>query len=176
MANVLSAIDQNDTEEKSQGQLVLEEVLMKISKLIVVVLWLWIVVSSVAQGFDLPTSELARQLSSNLSIGYWMIALPVVIVIGSLYCRQLPGGATLGKLVDGRYGRGTYLSFLKQLKLELLFSSMAFSIGVIGLLRSLSLGGPRGGFIISSFFLSGGVAFLVAYFVMRRRALYTEHQ
>lgn len=144
---------------------------MKISRLIIVALWLWIVGASVIQGFYLPTSELARQFSF---IGSWIIALPVVIIIGSLYCRRPPGRATLGKLIDGRYGHGTYLSFLKRLKLELLLSSMAFSLGIIGLLRSLGLDGPRGAFIICGFFLSAGVAFLVAHFVTRRRALYND--
>src|SRR5437868_4107419 len=104
--------------------------MMKMSKFVILALWLWIVGSSVIQGFNLPMSELARKFSS---MGSWIIALPLVIVIGSLYGKRLPGWATLGGMVDSKYGRGTYLSFLKRLKLELLFASMAFGIGVVGL-------------------------------------------
>ena len=69
----------------------------------------------------------------------------------------------LGRLLNRKYGRGTNMNFLARLKPDLLLASMAFGIGVVGVLRGLYLGGPRGAFIISGFFLSSGIAFLATH-------------
>jgi hypothetical protein len=142
---------------------------MKKSSIIVVVIWAYIVGISLFQGFTLPTSNLAQNFPIPWPI---LVLMPLVIVFGSYFNRDIVGAFSIGKRIDQWFGQDTYRSFMKSLRLELLFSSMSFGIGVIGVVRTLVLNGTSGPLSISMFFISAGFAFLVAHLIAKRRKIY----
>ena len=144
---------------------------MSRSLLVVVAIWTVLVGSAVRQSIQLSLPD----LEGFAVLGYWVAAAPIAVVILSLSVQRLPGEATLGSVVDRKYGVGTYLRFLKRLRVELLSSSIAFAYGGVLLVRNLASGGQRGAWILDVFFLNVGVAFLVIHVIFRARGLYSEH-
>lgn len=141
------------------------------SSLLVSAIWVWIVGGGLVQGFNLPTSEISQQFPIPWPV---LIALPFSVIIGALLTKEIPGEFSVGKYVDGKFGQDTYRRFMGALRPELLFSSMSFGIGIVGLARTVQLTGPSGAFSISAFFISAGLAFLAAHFIGRRRGLYEK--
>lgn len=139
---------------------------MKKSIFLVAGIWAYLVGGGIVQGFALPISSLARGWPFPWQL---VIFMPIVVVIGAFFRDDLPGRFFIQKRIDQRFGPDTYRSFMKSLKLELLFSSMCFGIGIVGFVRTIQLGGPSGALSISGFFVSGGVAFLAAHFIGRWR-------
>jgi len=144
---------------------------MKRSILLVVIVWIYIVGTGIVQGFTLPNSPLARNFPFPWPI---LIAMPLVIVIGAFFKSEVPGEFSIGKRIDQWLGQDTYRTFMKSLKLELLFASMSFGIGIVGVLRTFQLGGPSGAFSICGFFISAGFSFLMAHFIALRRRVYEK--
>lgn len=139
---------------------------MRKSALLAAILWVWLVGGSIVQGFMLRASPLAQ---INLPMQWPLVVLPAVIVIGgALLTKRVPGASLIGTRVDQTYGHGTYLSFMRLLKPELLCACTSFAIGLVGLIVSgtdVALG-------TKAFFISGGLSFLVAHFITRWRGLY----
>lgn len=137
---------------------------MKKSIFLIAAIWVYFVGGGLVQGFTLPTSQLARDW---IFPWQFVVFIPLVVIVGAFFRGDLPGKSFIRNLVDQRFGPDTYRTFMKSLKLELLFSSMCFGIGIVGFARTMQLGGPNGALAISGFFASGGVAFLAAYFIGR---------
>lgn len=144
---------------------------MKKSSIIVAIIWLYSVGISVLQGFTLPTSQIAHGIPIPWQI---LVCLPLIIVIGAFFNKEIPGSFLIGRSIDQRFGQGTYRSFMISLKPELLFSCMCFGIGIVGFLRTFQLGGPSGAFSMSGFFISGGLAFFAAHVISRRFRVYDK--
>lgn len=100
----------------------------------------------------------------------WVIVfLPIIFVAGAFLNRGHPGEATLGPWVDRGFGQGTYREFMRVLRLELLFAAMCLGIVLSALARVLFFKTPVMPPELMGFFVSGGLAFLAAYFIRRRR-------
>jgi hypothetical protein len=135
---------------------------MKVSTLVIGILWLCVVGSAVVDGFNCPNSQLAQNWSAidTETAVAAMLLLPLMVILMAFRKRDVPAGTP--KWVS---------SFLNRIKLELLLGTYGLIDGIIGLIRSVQLGGPRGAFVLSGFFASGGVALLIVYIVLRRRGL-----
>ena len=144
---------------------------MKKSTLIILIIWVYIVGASFVQGFYLPSSELAVAFSSFPSVWPMVVIPPIVIIIGASLGPG-PGKRWVGAWIDRRFGQGSCSKFLRKLKPELLFASMGFALGITGLIRAWQHNGPKGAFVTSSFFLSSGIGFVIAYFITRTRKIY----
>ena len=133
---------------------------MKISTLVIGVLWLYMVVGAIQGGYTLPRSQHAQDMSATDN---WtaasMFGLPLLLILLSFRTIYAPGVWTW------------LSSFMIRLKIELLFASGSLLYGTVGLLRTVQLGGPRGAFVVGGFFVSGGIGFLISYFVLRSRGL-----
>jgi len=142
---------------------------MKRSTILVGIIWIYVVGTGIVQGFMLPNSSLAQTFSFPFPL---LIAMPLVIVAGAFFKSEIPGEFSIGRRIDRWFGQDAYRAFMKSLKPELLFSSMSFGIGAVGIVRSLQLGGPSGAFSICAFFISAGFAFLIAHFIALRKRVY----
>jgi hypothetical protein len=100
----------------------------------------------------------------------WLIVfMPIVVAIGAFFRRGHPGEARLGRLVDGRFGQGSYREFIRVLRPELMFAAMCLGIVLSALARAFVFRTPIIPPEVMGFFASGSVAFLAAYFIRRRR-------
>lgn len=144
---------------------------MKKTNLIAAVIWIYIIGTGLLQGYKLPTMEIATHFPFPWQI---LVLMPLVIVVGAFFNKDIPGEFTIGKRVDDKFGSGTYREFLRVLRLELLFSFMSFGIGIVGLIRSNMLAGPIGAYSVSFFFISAGVSFLLAYFIGKKRYVFVS--
>jgi hypothetical protein len=142
---------------------------MKKSTILVGVIWTYVIGSAIAQGFMLPSSPIAKTFPFPMPL---IVAMPLLIVVGAFFTSEIPGEFSIGKRIDQWFGQNSYRAFMKSLKLELLLSSMSFGIGIIGIARSLQIDGPSGAYSICTFCISAGFAFLIAYFVGRRKRNY----
>ena len=133
---------------------------MNISTVVIVILWLFFVIAGVTSGFNLPADAYAKSMSDtdNWTVGA-MLAMPLVLVLMSFRTAYAP------------WPWRSVTSFLIRLKGELLLAAYCLLFGLVGLVRSLELGGPRGAYVIGAFFTSGGVGFLCSYLILRRRGL-----
>ncbi len=136
---------------------------------IVGLIWAYIVISSAIQGFNLPNSPIGREFPLPTIIVFFPFLLFVVFTGPSV-----PGKTSIGSIVDRRFGKGTYLGFMRRLRMELLFATMALEIGCVGLMRSFQLNAGHPSFVVSWFFINGGIAFLIIHFISRRRGIYGQ--
>jgi hypothetical protein len=133
---------------------------MKISTVVVVILWLLFVIGGAASGFDVPTSEHAKSMSDTDSWTFGaMLALPLLLVLSSF------------RTVYGLWPWPSLTSFLIRLRIELLGAAYCLLFGSVGLIRSFQVGAPRGAFVVSGFFASAGVGCLCSYLILQRRGL-----
>jgi hypothetical protein len=139
------------------------------SKLFVAIIWASVIGISVVQGLMLPTSRLARQFAFPWPV---LIGMPIAGVIFALFYNSVPGKFLIGERFDRKFGPDSYRRFMNLLKLDLLLACMCFAIGIVGVLKTVQLGGASTAFRVAGFFLSGGVAFSIVYFVRHRRGLY----
>ena len=146
---------------------------MRKSTVLATFIWIWIVGGSIVQGFVLPYSDFARQFPAIP----WEIAASsgVLLILLAFWGRHIswpaPFEKTFEKTIDRRLGLGSFQAFMSLLKPGLMFASMSLGFGLVGLLRTIELGGPPSALGICSFFLSGGFGFLAAHFIQRRRGL-----
>ena len=141
------------------------------SSLLLIAIWIYVVGGALVQGFNLPSSPIAQKTTFPWPM---LVLIPIVVIIGALFTKEFPGQYSVGKYIDHRLGEDTYRQFMKALKPELLFSSGSFCLGLVGIARTVQLGGPSAAYPICGFFISAGVAFLIAYFIGRRRKLYEK--
>jgi hypothetical protein len=133
---------------------------MKISTVAIVILWLFFVINGVISGVNLPADGYARSMSEtdNWTIGA-MLAMPLVPVLLSF------------RTVYAPWPWRSVTAFLIRLKIELLFAAYGLLYGVVGLVRSIQLGGPRGAYVVGGFFVSAGVGCLCSHLILHRRGL-----
>ncbi len=141
------------------------------STIAIAVIWIYLIGAGLVQGFTLPTSSLAQAIPIPWAV---LIGLPIAgvataLLAGSRFDDYLPGEGLVGKWIDRRFGPDTYRKFFKQLRPELLLTCMCFTMGVVGMIRTVQLGGPSGAYKVASFFLSGGASFSVLYLIHRRQ-------
>lgn len=138
---------------------------MKASKLVAVAIWLLVVGGNV-----LNTFTISPQVFLSGPQGPWQIVfMPIIVVIGAFFSRGHPGEFVLGRWVDGRFGQGVYREFMDTLRLELMFAAMCIGIVLSAIARTFFLKTPVLPPTIMGFFTSGGVAFVVAYYIRRAR-------
>jgi hypothetical protein len=99
----------------------------------------------------------------------WQICfLPLIVIVG-LFMRPPRLNSTLSGLIERNIGNEIWREFVNMLKLDLLFSTMGFSIVITDIIRAYF---THENFLptpLLGFFLSGGIAFLIAYFIRRAR-------
>jgi hypothetical protein len=139
---------------------------MKKSTLIVAAIWIYVIGAGVVQGYLLPTSLIVQDVHLPWP---FFVAMPFIIVVGAMFRNTIPGEFSVGHRVDQWFGKEIYKDFMKSLRLELLFAATLFATGLVGYCRALQLGEPGGAYSICCFFISAGVAFLIAYFIGIRR-------
>jgi hypothetical protein len=144
---------------------------MKKINLIVAAIWIYVVGTGIVQGYTLPSSELALHFPFPWQI---LVVMPLIIVAGAFFNKEIPGEFSIGKRVDEKFGNGTYRRFLRTLKPELLFALMSFGIGIVGLIRTNILTGPAGAYSVCIFFISAGISFSIAYYIARKRNVYGD--
>jgi hypothetical protein len=106
---------------------------------------------------------------SGPQLPWLIIFMPIVVIVGAFIAPGLPGERTFGKAIDHRLGSGSYRDFMQSLRLELMFSAMCFAIVLSALAREQLFDTKVMPPAILGFFASGGVAFLVAFCIRRRR-------
>lgn len=100
----------------------------------------------------------------------WLVVLlPLVIVVGAFSRRRPIGETRLEGWVDRRLGLGTYREFMDALRPELLFAAMCFGIVLSAVARTFLFNTTVLPPQVLGFFGSGGVAFMAAYWIRRRR-------
>jgi hypothetical protein len=138
---------------------------MKTSKLVIVLLWFFFLGDAIRQGWTVPGSILVHG-SPFFSGDNWSATItllfPFAIILFAFRKKYLRLSIWQSRAVSG---------FLIRIKGELLLACYGLLIGGIGMLRSLQLDAPRGAFIVSGYFVNAGIAFLISYFVLRRRGL-----
>lgn len=139
---------------------------MKITTLLVLGLWVLIVGGNIVQAQILPP----QTFMEGPRFPWLIVFMPIIVVVGAFRRRDRPGVATLGHWVDGRFGQGAYREFMRKLRLELLFGAMCFGIVLSALVRAFFFKTPVMPPEDLGFFASGGLAFLLAHLIRRRRA------
>lgn len=133
--------------------------------MIAVAIWVFVVGGNVIQVLSQPNP----MFSGGPQLPWFIVFMPIIVVIGAYFTRDLPGEFSIGKIVDQKFGLGTYREFMRVLKLELLFSAMCFGIVLSDVARTYLIKVPSEPLAIIGFFFSGGIAFLLAYFIRRAR-------
>jgi hypothetical protein len=134
------------------------------SKLVIALLWLFLVVDAIHEGWTLPLSGLAQSWAfadDNWSATVTLV-FPFATIIFAFRETYVPPSIWKPKAVSG---------FLIRLKLELLVACYGLLSGSIGFIRSIQLDAPKGAFVMSGFFFDAGIAVGVTFFVLRRRGL-----
>lgn len=72
----------------------------------------------------------------------------------------------LARCIDTRLGKGAFASFLVRLRPLLLFAAAAIVQGGLGIVQAARADLPSGAYVISGFFISGGVGFAVAHLLL----------
>jgi hypothetical protein len=138
---------------------------MKTSTILAVGIWVLVVGGNIIQAQLLPP----QTFTDAPGLPWQIVFMPIVIVVGAFFRRGYPGEFVMGRWVDGRFGQGAYREFMGALRLELLFAAMCLGIVLSALARAIFFKTPVLPPTIMGFFISGGVAFLVAYYVRRAR-------
>lgn len=137
---------------------------MKTSTVLAAGTWALIVGGNVVQAQLMPSDA----FMGPIRFPWPIIFMPLVIVFGAVRQRSLPGETVLGRQVDRRFGPGTYRGFMDALRPELMFAAMCFGI-VLSALARATFRTPAMPPEIIGFFASGGLAFLAAHVIRRRR-------
>jgi hypothetical protein len=138
---------------------------MKPTAILALAIWVFVVGGNIVNTLIMSP----HVFSDGPQLPWPIVFMPLVIVIGAFRMREAPGAMFIGKWADRRFGEGTYREFLTTLRPELMFSAMCFCIVAIALARGFLLQSPAMPPAIIGFFASGGVAFLIAYFIRRQR-------
>jgi hypothetical protein len=75
----------------------------------------------------------------------------------------------LAQLIDRRFGDGALASFLVRLRPLLLFGAAAAVQGLLGIVQIARAASSADAYLPSAFFISGGLGFALAHFVLYRR-------
>ncbi len=137
------------------------------ARVIIVALWAWAILSAVLN--EMPTHPRGAGFPAGaLPI---VIAMPLIVFgLGALMAKHSPFYAPqLAKWIDARAGENAYEAFLVRLKPLLLFGASALISGALALSRVALAGGPPEAYVIPSFFLSGGVSFVLSHIILRRK-------
>ena len=132
-----------------------------------VAIWVLVVGGNVVQTLIMPQ----RTFMSGPQFPWLVVAMPAIIILGAFRARRPLGLATFVAWIDRRYGQGTYGQFIWTLKPELLFAVMCFCIALEAIARAKLLSSPILPPQLIGFFASAGVAFLIAHYIRRNRAV-----
>ena len=140
---------------------------MKAANLIAGAIWILVVGGNVLNTFTISP----KVFLSGPQLPWPIVFLPVVVIIGAFMAPGVPGSRerTLSKAIDHRLGPGSYRKIMQTLRPELMFSAMAFGIVMSGLARELVFKTRAMPPPILGFFASGGIAFLLAFYIRQRR-------
>lgn len=138
---------------------------MKASNLLIGAIWLLVVGGNIINAFMISP----QVFLSGPQLPWPIVFMPVVVIIGAFMARGLPGERTFGRAIDHRLGPGSYRTFMRSLRPELMFAAMCFAIVGSGLARELLLGTTAMPPAILGFFASGGFAFVLASYIRQRR-------
>jgi hypothetical protein len=126
--------------------------------------WLLFLFYSFRQGWGLPASPLAQQLQFD-GFGRLMLLLPFVFfVLAAFFQRHKQfTWPVITRAVDARFGEGAFARFLIRLRPIALFALACFALGGTGLISTHLTTQATGAYVVSGFFLSGGLGLLTAY-------------
>ena len=143
---------------------------MRFSTIVIVALWGLAIWGAITGSSRVPAAGFPKDVSPILLAS--MLAMPVLFFgFGAFWMRRSPFYSPfLAKVIDARFGENALASFLARLKPMLLFALCASTQGVVGLWRTYSGAHPTSGaYAVNGFFLSGGVAFALAHFILYLR-------
>jgi len=138
---------------------------MRAPAILALALWVLVVGGNIIQTQTLPP----QTFMAFSAMPWFIVLLPIVVVVGAFSGRRHPMNDRFGGWVDGRFGEGTYREFMRVLRLELLFAAMCLGIVLGALVRAFIFNTQALPPQVTSFFASGSVAFMAAYFIRRKR-------
>jgi hypothetical protein len=103
----------------------------------------------------------------------WLTAFAPLLIFSSAWFlpvgRRTAGSARLEALTNRILGANAYGWLFHDFGIAAWLGTGALLHGVVGLGRSLSNGASESVFLYSTFYISGGIGMLIAYFARRRR-------
>jgi hypothetical protein len=138
---------------------------MKRSTILALGLWVLIPGGAVIRGL----TRSPEALMDFPPLPWPFLFLPLVVVVGAFVHQGPAGEAIPGRWVDSRFGQGSWREFIAALKPELLLAAMCLGNVFSGLVRAVFFKTPVMPLDVMGFFAIGGVAFLAAHLISRRR-------
>jgi len=138
---------------------------MRAPAILALAIWVLVVGGHIIQTLTAPPET----FMAFSAMPWFIVLLPIVVVVGALSGQGHPLYDRFGGWVDGRLGEGTYREFVRVLRLELLFATMCLGIVLSALVRASIFKTQALPPQVTGFFASGGVAFVAAYFIRRKR-------
>ena len=137
---------------------------MSKSKVIIVIIWLFILGDSLRQGISIPSSIMAQTFPAK-QLGPLMLTFPFVffLVVAFLQRKHSFNKGWFHSFFDNKYGQGSTERFTKSLRPVTLIMSAATILGVSGIFTTFNTTQEIDHYILSGFFLSGGLGLFGAY-------------
>ena len=142
-----------------------EPKVVKNSNVWILTIWLLVVGGNAVNVFTIPPET----FRVGPMLPWPIVFMPLVVIFGAFKSHEMPGEHTLGKMLDERFGSGSYRKFMQTLRPELMFAAMCFVIVVSDLARLALFGTAALPNPVLGFFASGTVAFLIAHQIRKRR-------
>lgn len=138
---------------------------MRAPAILALAIWVLVVGGNIIRTLTIPP----ERFMAFSAVPWFIVLLPIVIVVGAFSRQRHPLYDRFGGWVDGRFGEGTSREFIRVLRLELLFAAMCLGIVLSALVRAFIFKTQVLPPQVTGFFASGSVAFMAAYFIRRKR-------
>jgi len=140
------------------------------TKLVIAALWALSIVGAIFGTPQMPPIPFTLKMSFTTTAT--ILLLPIVFfgTFSFFGPAQSPlYHPKLARFINTRYGEHACESFLVRLKPVLLFGVGGVLQGAVGLWQIYSSGGPPGAYVFDWFFISGGLAFMLAHLILYKR-------
>jgi hypothetical protein len=145
---------------------------MKLSNFFIAAIWLYLLIDSYFQGQAIP--ELVRPLAAlEVSTRFVSILLSILFVLAFVltYWQRhslMTAMPLVTRLVDRRFGAGTYHDFMCRLRPIGISIVSALILGITGMHANSSATGSAAGYLICYVFLALAAGLLAAYLLSQR--------
>ena len=142
---------------------------MNTPRIIAALLWLLGIADGVRQGMALPSQ--APVEAAFGTFGVMALLLPVIFFTAApFWMKGHPFDFKPAReWVNKKYGQNTYESYTRAIKPLALFAAVSASIGLVGLVASVSSSAAPGAYVIVAFFLSCAVGVALFRLLLRRQ-------
>ena len=142
---------------------------MNTPRVIAAVLWLLGIAEGVRQGLSLPNQ--APVQGAFGTFGVMALLLPIIFFSSApFWMKGHPFDLKPARVwINKKYGDNTYENYTRAIKPLALFAAVAASIGLVGLVASISSSAAPGAYVLFGFFLSCSIGFTVFRLLLRRQ-------